>query len=148
MGGSGGGGYFSDRRSSGGDGAASGVVSETAGSSKVPGRLEGSNPGSGAGGGGAVGEDDPCNIRALATLRSPSPRVVALISVGDELNVGINTAPGIEVLEALHSVHGHVGVIDCPEEQSIIECMSQGHRYRARVRRIQGGAVTVDISRV
>jgi hypothetical protein len=148
MGGSGGGGYFSDRRSSGGDGAATGVAGEAAGSSNVPGRPEGSNPGSGAGGGGAADQGDPCNIRTLATLRSPSARVVALISVGDDLEVRINAAPGIEVLEAFHSMHGRVGVIDCPEEQSIIECISQGHRYQARVRRIQGGAVTVDITRI
>lgn len=148
MGGSGGGGYFNDRRSGGSVDQAPGVDRETAGSSKLPGRPEGDIAGSGAGGGGAAGDSDPCNIRTLGTLRSPSPRVVTLISVGDHLDVRINVSPGIEVLEAFHSVHGSVGVIDCPEEQSIIDCLSSGHRYRARVRRIQGGAVAVEVSRI
>lgn len=122
--------------------------SDAAGKSKLPAKGAVGDGRSGVGGGsGGVAGGDPCDIRTHGTLRSPLPAAVSALSIGEVLTVRVHHRDGIEVLVAAHGAYGDVGVIDCPDEQAIIDCIAAGNRYTATVRRRQGGAVTLDISR-
>ena len=118
------------------------------GSSKgIPDSSPTAGQGGGAGGG-AGGSADYCDIRDTGVLRSPAPNVVKHLNLNDLLDVGIEEVEGVSVLISKDASGVILGVIDCRFEQAIIKCISEGHRYRARVDGKQGGAITVGINRI
>lgn len=100
---------------------------------------------------GSAGQEagaDLCNITSNGSLRSPNPVVVRSLQQGDRLSVEVTPVGGVEVLRAIHSSQIGAGVIDCPAEREIIQCINLGNSYQAVVLRVQGGAVSVSVSRI
>lgn len=110
--------------------------------------TKGSGKGTGAGGGSSSGGSDHCNIRSAGTLRSPSPAIIPHLTTGALLDVQVVRVAGLDVLQANHGARGPVGVIDCPDEQALVDCIAIGNIYQAQVSRISGGAVSVIVTRI
>lgn len=103
--------------------------------------------GSGGGGGGGFStQSDSCETLVIDTqLSSPKPAVVALISVGDELEVATQQMGATTVVVALYQ--GQLaGGLASPEIQRLRECLAGGTQYVARVTAKNGGQVRVRVS--
>ena len=103
----------------------------------------GGGSGGGSGGGGGGGSDQ-CAIYETTVLASPVPDVIATLSPGDTLSVGLETAPRNRVV--VRTIAGEVaGAITSVHLVDMIECMSGGYAYEAEVVSITGGRVEVEI---
>jgi hypothetical protein len=109
-----------------------------------------SDPRAGVGGGGGGGAGpagtDPCDITSNGTLRSPNPDIVRSLKPHERLAVEIAATGGVKVLRAIHD-GASAGVIDCPAEREIIRCIEEGNIYVAAILRVQGGAVSLSVTR-
>lgn len=116
---------------------------------KVSTSVPGGNAGQGdQGGSGSSAGGDACAIVTNGTLRSPSPTAVSTLTAGAELDVQLIAVSGVDVLQAVNASGNVVGVIDTPDEQQLIDCITVGNEYRATVIRVSGGAVSVRITRI
>lgn len=92
--------------------------------------------------GAASGAGTGCESLAFETpLSSPKPSVIAQMSVGDVLDVSLQTAGGVETVAVLYQGKIAGGLVQNSER--IKTCISKGFGYRADVRGIQGAKVTV-----
>lgn len=85
----------------------------------------------------------PCaRLIFQATLNSPNPGVVGLLSVGDSLEVLLNPqGQGVTV-----EFNGEVaGAITAMQVAQLINCMNSGFLYQAIVLQIEGGRCVVRI---
>jgi hypothetical protein len=100
------------------------------------------------GGGGNAGDSgggtDKCAIYEKAVLASPVADVVAKLQVGEQLSVGLETAPRNRVV--VRTASGEVvGAITSMRLVDMIECMNDGFSYEAGVLSVSGGRVEVEI---
>jgi hypothetical protein len=101
----------------------------------------GKTKGDGSGGGSSDGGGpNPCMFTEVTILASPNPAVINTLVVGDILSV---TLSGVRVVA--QTVSGIAGAITSAKLPEIIQCLSAGQQYAARVTTINGGAVTVEI---
>jgi hypothetical protein len=106
---------------------------------------------SGSGGGGGGGGDSyspPCDtLRFDAQLVSTQPAVVAMLKVGDVIDVALAVMKGQTVVQVLHNgqVAGGLTGLDANKLRS---CMDDGHQYKATVLSINGGQVRVRVEHV
>lgn len=108
-----------------------------------------SGSGGGGGGGGAPDVGDvPCDrLKFEAQLASPQPAVVAMLSVGEVLDVAVVNMKGQLVVQVLRS--GQVaGGLAGPDATRLRNCISEGHQYNATVRTLNGGQVRVQVAHV
>lgn len=124
---------------SGGNGHGSG-----SGGSSGSGETPSAGGGGGAGGGGS--STDPCDIDEIAPVNSPQPAVIRTLSVGDRLDVQVTGAPR-RILQ-LVAAAGVVGSLTHRGALNIVNCIDAGNGYEAEVITINGGLITVRISRV
>ena len=88
-----------------------------------------------------------CNRLTINTqIASPVPSVVAKLSVSDILDVTLVSARGpVQLVTSAGEVAGALLPI---EITTLIQCMSDGHEYKARVIEIKGGNYQVLIKHV
>lgn len=107
----------------------------------------GSSGGSGGGvGGGGGSPSDPCDITETAPVNSPQPNVVRTLSIGDRLMVQIAGAPRRSL--QLVAAAGVAGSLTHRGALALVNCIDAGNAYEAEVIALNGGQVTVRISRV
>ena len=101
--------------------------------------------GSGGGGGGFEPDAIECSRLIFNTqLSSPKPDVVTHLTVGDELQIVLDTQPGIKVVLALYN--GQVaGGLASPETARLRHCMELGTNYNATILDVTGGQVRVRV---
>jgi hypothetical protein len=88
------------------------------------------------------GNNMPCNGLVINTqLSSPDEDVLRMITVGDELRIGLVDS---YILAAFYE-NDVVGVIVNKEILNIMMCMEQGFKFRARVRNLVGGRCSITI---
>jgi len=87
---------------------------------------------------------DPCGTLSFrASLNSPQPAVVALLTVGHVLSIGMAPAPQ----HAVQVSHGMsvAGTLTGPKISSLINCLLNGYCFEAEVVSISGGHCVVDV---
>src|SRR5438309_4877197 len=102
---------------------------------------------SGGGGGGYFSFDQTVDCKSLAintNLASPDPVVVATLAVGDEL--AVEFVPPTGPLRAVTAIGDVAGVLLPADIVQLIDCISKGIRYKARVISITGGNCQVLIT--
>jgi hypothetical protein len=104
--------------------------------------------GGGGGGGGGFGAPEPetdcARLRFLAWLQSPRAQAVALLSVGEELDVVLApAAPGTPPIVEVRRTDGTTVAALMTRLPDLLRCLAEGFRYVAEVRDISGGAVRV-----
>lgn len=105
----------------------------------MSGSDSGSNP---SGSGIPSGARTSCESLAFETfLSSPKPIVVSRLSVGDILDIVVQTTQGIETVAVLHNGQVAGGLVQ--NSDRIKACISQGFDYQADVRGIRGAQVTI-----
>jgi hypothetical protein len=104
--------------------------------------------GLGGGGGGDSGPEETCETLVIDTqLSSPKPKVVALIKVGDVLEVGTQTTGTTTTVIVKHN--GAVaGGLAAPLIQRLRQCIDEGTQYRAKVTAKKDGLVRVRVSAI
>ena len=107
----------------------------------TPARPVGATSQNDSGGGGG---EDPCNVVQRAPLNSPQAAIIATISVGDALDVVLNTSGPRPVLE-VRAPAGVAGALTHRGHVTIIQCIEAGRSYLAVVLSKTGGAVEVRI---
>src|SRR5947207_12117892 len=80
-------------------------------------------PGGGAGEGGRA-PPDPCNVIETTTLNSPDRTVIAILRVGDTLQIVFQPGPPRRLV-AQHGSGSIAGSITSPAMLQIIECITQ-----------------------
>jgi len=112
-------------------------------------RSSGGGGGSSSGGSGAGGGsgDDNCDINETAPVNSPQPAVVRTLSVGDVLAVQVAGAPPRRTLQVVAPA-GVAGSLTHRGALALVNCIDAGHSYEAEVITLNGGQVTVRITRV
>ena len=122
MGGSGGGGYSGSGYTGGG-----GIDSS------------GSGGGSGRDGG---GNSNFCIFNTAATIASPNASVLANVSVGHILSVGLNSSGASPVVEVITSTGAVLGSLaGLPRLSDLIACIQRGVNYQFVIAKITGGRV-------
>jgi len=88
-----------------------------------------------------------CNKLTINTqIATPVPLVVAKLIVGDILDVTLVSSRGpVQLVTKADEVAGALLPI---EITTLIQCMSDGHEYKARVIEIKGGNYQVQIKHV
>jgi hypothetical protein len=106
---------------------------------------------SGGGGGGSGGSSyDPsqdaapdCDALVFSTiLSSPKSKVIATLKVGDVLEVVPLSATGPVVARASK---GDAGSITHPWQPKLLECLNDGHKFKATVTALDGGSCQVEV---
>lgn len=96
---------------------------------------------SGSGGGGNGGGGNPakdCQTLSINThLSSPDPVVIAKLKPGDILEIVLTPPRG--PVQAITSAGEIAGAILNMDIDSLIQCISDGHDYHAKVLDIKGG---------
>lgn len=95
--------------------------------------------------GGGVGGKDKCALVELTVLNSPVAAVVSGLSVGDILNVELETSPRNRIVVRDVKTGGVAGAITSPRLVDFIECIQGGYAYEAEVKSITGGRVEIEI---
>lgn len=107
---------------------------------------------SGSGGGGYGGGFDQgadnCDSLVIHTqLSSPVAKVIAQLQVGDILAVTSRPGQGVTLVEAVYL--GQVaGGIAAPQVHRLMQCLIEGHQYKATVTAINGGQVKIRVQGV
>lgn len=110
--------------------------------------MSGGDGGGGGGGGGARDDVVDCNrLKFEAQLASPQVAVVAILSVGDVLDVAVANMKGQLVVQVLMGTRVAGGLAG-PDATRLRNCMDSGHHYKAIVRTINGGQVRVQVLHV
>jgi hypothetical protein len=102
---------------------------------------------SGGGGGGGFTFDNSTDCESLSIrthIASPIPAVIAKIKVGDNLSVDLTPPTG--PVEVVTEDGETAGSLLPPDIAKLIQCISQGHVYRAKVTSISGGNCQVLIT--
>src|SRR5262245_24945397 len=73
-----------------------------------------------------------CDIVERTVLKSPNLTALALVRVGDTLDIEFRPGPPA-LLVAMTSAGTAAGAIDCPSSPQIVECIQLGVRYVAKV---------------
>src|SRR4051794_14811931 len=108
--------------------------------------MSGSNSDRGRGGSGGGDEGFNCETLVERTsLNSPSPPIVANLSVDDELEVVIGRQGDADILQAVDRTGAVAGSLVPPGLPRFIKCIRQGSHYIAVVQLIDGGRVRVEI---
>ncbi len=96
--------------------------------------------------GGRRTSDVSCELLAFrAQLTSPKPEVVSTLSVGDILEVVVDSMNGQMVVKAVFE--GQVaGGLAGPDVIRLRECIDQDHAYQAEVESVNGGQVRVSVT--
>lgn len=104
--------------------------------------------GSGGGGGYASDETPNCQLLSIQTsLASPIPAVVATLKIGDILDVVLTPPVGpVQVITKSGKVAG--AIITPPNLAQLIQCITDGNTYSARVLEINGANCKVLIKHV
>ncbi len=85
-----------------------------------------------------------CNIIEAVVLESPNPEIVKRLKVGINLSVEVRQVRGSRALVACD--HRDVAGAMRPRQLAkFIRCIDEGFEYEARVTRISGGTVMVEI---
>lgn len=95
-------------------------------------------------GGHPPGDDWCAGLSFEAQLASPVPNVITGLAVDEELSIEIKDRAGIRVIAAITAAGDIAGSI-VDRVQELLRCLQDGHRFRARVVAISGGAVTLCI---
>lgn len=100
----------------------------------------GSGYGGGFNDGGAA-----CELLVIHTqLSSPVAAVVQQLAVGDVMQVVSQPGPVVALVQAMY--RGQIaGGIAAAQISRLLECLSQGHAYKATVTAIQGGQVKIRV---
>ncbi len=106
-----------------------------------------STAGAGGGGGGGGSSSDPCDIHETAPVNSPQSNVIRTLSVGDRLDIQVTGATSRRALQ-LVATAGVAGSLTHRGALAIVNCIDAGNVYDAEVLTINGGQVTVRISRI
>mgnify|MGYP001823352038 CR=1 FL=1 len=95
-----------------------------------------------SGSGAASGASTTCESLAFESfLSSPKPTIVALLNVGDVLDITVQTTGGIETVAVLYQGQVAGGLVQ--NSDRIKACISQGFNYQADVRGVQGAQITI-----
>jgi hypothetical protein len=87
---------------------------------------------------------DPCTTLAFrATLNSPQPTVIAMLSTGNILAIFLSVSPQ-NVVQVLHGSLV-AGSLTGSKISSLINCIRNGHTFEAEVHSIAGGQCVVDV---
>lgn len=101
-------------------------------------------------GGSYLGSDSPSDscatLRFDTQLASPKAQVVALLQVGNDLDLAFGQG-GNQVVIALWQGMDAGGIVD-PHLNQLRNCMNQGEQFKARVLSITGGQVRVRVYHV
>lgn len=93
--------------------------------------------------GGPPGSDPCAALTFVTVLQSPRPTAVAVLAVGDRLEV--RQDGGSPSLLA-HTAGGQVvGAVVPPDIDTMADCLAAGRRFVATVLRVSGGAVEVRV---
>lgn len=124
---------------SGGGGGGGGYDGESgAGGQKTGG---GSNGGSGGGGGNGGRGSDPCQFQTSVILASPNPSIVPTLSVGNVLDVALNTSGPNPIVEIVAPAGVAGTLAGMPRLRQFIDCLLKGVAYEFEVSAINGGRV-------
>ena len=98
---------------------------------------------SGVGGFGRLGGDIPncSNITAITHILSPNTSLLSAIHENDLLEIMIQN----NIVVVANELNEIVGSIMTANIERLIECMEEGHRYKAKVLKIDGAAIEVQI---
>lgn len=103
----------------------------------------GSGSGFGSGGGGGTITD--CQKVSIKTsVTSPNPAVLAILSVGDKLDITLQTATG--PLIAVTNAGSVLGAVFTTKLSQLIECINKGYTYIATILEIDGGSCEILIT--
>jgi hypothetical protein len=105
----------------------------------------GGSGGSQKGGGGkgkASAAFDCRSFRATVSLRSPDPKVLANVRVGQSLRVVLGGGGRAVVAKANGRTAGSIVL---PELDSLVACLTKGIEYSAKVLSVEGGACVVEV---
>jgi hypothetical protein len=106
--------------------------------------MSGPNDGGSEGGGRSFGPIYvDCKLDITTHIATPIPAVIATLKVGDVLDVVLQAARGPVVL--VTKAKDVAGGILPDEIAQLIQCMSEGNEYKARVTEKKGGNVQVRI---
>ena len=93
---------------------------------------------------GGAGGNDECAITERTVLNSPNAAVVGTLSVGDVLDIVLETQPRNRLVA--NTQQGQTaGSITSTRIVDIIECIQNGSSYEAEVLSINAGKVEVEI---
>ncbi len=85
----------------------------------------------------------PCaRLTFQATVNSPNPAVIGQLTVGDNLEISLNSA-GLGVVVELNGEDA--GAITATQVAQLINCINSGFEYRAVVVQLNGGQCVVRI---
>lgn len=96
------------------------------------------------GGGGGTPAFNCSKVSIKTNIISPDAAVLATVSVGDILQVSLQTATG--PLIATTSKGKVLGAIFAKDPTSLIGCINAGNSYKAEVLKISGGDVQILIT--
>jgi hypothetical protein len=104
---------------------------------------------SGTGGGYDIPSISPAtndceSLRIKTQLSSPISSVLSTLKVGDVLAISLATTVG--PIQARTSSGVLAGSILSKEAQSLINCINQGHQYKAEIKALSGGSCEILIS--
>ncbi len=100
-----------------------------------------SSPGDGKGGPSAK---DKCTFTETTILNSPDAAVIGTLAVGQVLRIELQDQPRRRLV-AVASGSRIAGAITSAKLVDMIECITLGFSYSAKILEIQGGRVTVEI---
>jgi len=95
---------------------------------------------SGSGGGSGHETSSPKNCESLSIktqLASPKPTVISKLKIGDFLTIDLTPPRG--PVQAITGDGEIAGAILSPTIAQLIECINDGHIYKAKVLEIKGG---------
>jgi hypothetical protein len=109
--------------------------------------MSGSGSGGGGGnlGGGAGIPNFDCNNVSIKTnITSPNASILKTVVVGDFLDIELQSATGPLIAK---TIKGKIlGSVFITNPILLIECISNGHHYQARVLKIDGGECQILIT--
>ena len=85
-------------------------------------------------------------IAFRATINSPQPSIVSTLTVGNILDVKLQTTPTITVVVELAGAV--VGALTGTRVNELVNCIQNGYQYEATVVSIVGGKCTVDVRHI
>ncbi len=101
--------------------------------------MSGSNSGGGGnlGGGGGVPAQDCNDVSIKTNITSPNPAILKTLKVGDYLDIELLSATGPLVAK---TIKGKIlGSVFVTNPKLLIDCISKGYSYHAKILKIDGG---------
>jgi hypothetical protein len=104
----------------------------------------------GSGSGGSWVPTAPSNqcvrLAFRASINSPQPNIVSSLTIGNVLDVKLQTTPTIAVIAVLAGTA--VGALTGTQVNALVNCIQNGYRYEATVVAVVGGKCTVDVRHI